>query len=77
MLVDVGMFRGGRAESLSEDVDFDEVVALDPSEILSILGRRAPPLYSPLSEDGEIRTKGSEILSSMSLYPRVECSGFS
>ena len=30
VLVGVGMFRGGRAESLSEDVDFDEVVAVDP-----------------------------------------------
>ena len=54
-----GMFRGGRAESLSEDVDFDEFVALDPGKVLSISGWRELPLCSPLSEDGEIRTKGS------------------
>jgi hypothetical protein len=62
VLVGVGMFRGGRAESLSEEVDFDDVVALDPIEVLSILGRIELPLHSPLSEDGEIRTKGSETI---------------
>jgi len=44
VLVGVGMFRGGRAESLPEDVVFDEVVAVDPSEVLSILGWRELPL---------------------------------
>lgn len=68
-----GMFRGGRAESLSEDVDFDEFVALDSSKELSILGWRELPLCSPLSEDGEIRTKGSETIQKC----RFECSGFS
>lgn len=61
-LAAVGMLRGGRAESLSEDVDFDEAVALDPSEVLSILGRRELLLHSPFSEDGEMKTKGSETI---------------
>jgi len=49
VLVGVGMFRGGRAESLPEDVVFDEVVAVDPSgEVLSILGWRELPLLTTL-----------------------------
>jgi hypothetical protein len=46
VLVGVGMYRGGRAEKLSEDVDFDEVIAVDPGEVLSILGWRELPLLT-------------------------------
>jgi hypothetical protein len=61
VLVGVGMFRGGRVESLS-DVDFDEVVAVDPGEVLTRYIRVERIIYSPLSEEGEIRTKGSETI---------------
>jgi hypothetical protein len=42
----------GRAESLSEDVDFDEeIVALDFSNVLSIFTLWST-MYSPLSTEG-------------------------
>jgi hypothetical protein len=48
VLVGVGMYRGGRAENLSEDVDFDKVIAVDPGKVLSILGWKELPLLTTL-----------------------------